>query len=154
MSTEKFIEWNPKPESVELLGKVIKVVEDYKAMEITMTLRQLYYQLVSQNIVPNVQRAYKNLGSLLSKARLGGFVDWDAIEDRVRQPNLPSQWQSIQGIVDAAVRGFRLPRWADQPYYVELWCEKDALASVLEPVTDELHVTQMINRGYSSTSAM
>jgi hypothetical protein len=37
---------------------------------------------------------------------------------------------------------------------VELWVEKDALAGVLRPLASEFHVTMMVNRGYSSQSAM
>ncbi len=33
-------------------------------------------------------------------------------------------------------------------------CEKDALAGVISPVAREYHVTLMVNRGYSSSSAM
>lgn len=35
-----------------------------------------------------------------------------------------------------------------------MWVEKQALAGVLSPLTDRLHVTLMVNKGYSSLSAM
>jgi hypothetical protein len=38
--------------------------------------------------------------------------------------------------------------------YAELWVEKEALAGVLEPIAEEYHVTLMVNKGYSSASAM
>lgn len=151
---EAFVDWNPKPDSAERLTQIGAVLTQYKAMDIKLTLRQLYYQLVSKNIIRNSQREYKNLGNLLSKARLAGLVDWNVIEDRVRQVDRASEWDSIQDIVASAVHSFRLPRWAGQPEYVELWCEKDALSSVLEPICRELHVPFMVNRGYSSSSAM
>jgi hypothetical protein len=49
---------------------------------------------------------------------------------------------------------FRLPRWDGQPCYVELWVEKQALAGVLEPLAAQFHATLMVNKGYSSASAM
>lgn len=151
---EGFIEWTPKPDSLQRLGQIGSVLTQYKQMRIKLTLRQLYYQLVSKNIVPNKQREYKNLGNLLSKARLAGLVDWEIIEDRVRQVEHAGEWSTIQSIVESAVATFRLPRWADQDQYVELWCEKDALSSVLDPICRDLHVPFMVNRGYSSSSAM
>jgi hypothetical protein len=42
----------------------------------------------------------------------------------------------------------------DQPVYIEVWVEKDALSGVLKRVTKEFHVRLMVNRGYSSASAM
>lgn len=56
--------------------------------------------------------------------------------------------------VNAALRSYRLPRWAGQETYAELWVEKQALAGVLSPLAREFHVTLMVNKGYSSSSAM
>lgn len=151
---ERFENWNPKPESLDRLKQITEVLTKYDEMDIRLTLRQLYYQLVSQNIIPNKTREYKNLGALLGKARMAGLVDWSSIEDRARTPKKAADWSSIKSIAEIAAEQFRLPRWDDQPKYVELWCEKDALSSVLEPITRDLHVTLMINRGYSSLSAM
>ena len=50
--------------------------------------------------------------------------------------------------------GFRLPRRENQPLYVELWTEKDALTSVLLPICEEYHIPLVVNKGYSSASAM
>ena len=151
---QKFIDWNPTEASIERLLDIIKVLDEYAELGFRLTLRQLYYQLVSKNIIENEPTEYSKLGDLLSKARLAGMVDWDAIEDRVRQPKKHAEWDSVQDLVDSATEQYRLPRWSDQEFYVELWCEKDALASVIEPLTDEYHITLMINRGYSSWSAM
>jgi hypothetical protein len=57
-------------------------------------------------------------------------------------------------LVEVALRSYRLPRWAGQQFYAELWVEKDALAGVLSPLGDQFAVTVMVNRGYSSQSAM
>lgn len=56
--------------------------------------------------------------------------------------------------MNAAIYSYRLPRWRGQKVYTELWVEKDALAGVLEPISREYHATLMVNRGYSSQSAM
>lgn len=151
---EKFIDWNPSAQSLERIGQIGRVLIQYRDMGIRLTLRQLYYQLVSKNIIENKVREYKRLGSLLSNARLAGLVDWEIIEDRARRPVRPLEFDSIQDRIALAVDNFRLRRWSDQPEYIELWCEKDALSSVLAPICDDLHVTLMVNRGYSSSSAM
>jgi hypothetical protein len=140
--------------SLGLIENCNTIIADYQSQGLRLTLRQLYYQLVTKNIIPNVERSYKNLSALLTDARMSGKTDWNAIEDRIRQPVIPAEWSSIGAIAESAARSFRLPRRADQPKYVELWVEKDALAGVLEPLADEAHVTLMVNRGYSSASAM
>lgn len=151
---ERFSNWKPTPESSSRLETINAIIEDYANDNITLTLRQLYYQLVSKVIIPNEQREYKRLGELLSKARLAGLVDWEAIEDRSRKAVVWRSYDSIQQCVQEAAHGFTLPRWRDQRVYVELWCEKEALSSVIRPICDELFSTLMVNRGYSSTSAM
>jgi hypothetical protein len=105
-------------------------------------------------LIANTPAEYKKLTGLLADARYAGLVDWDAIEDRGRTPETPSEWQNIQALVESAVRAYRLPRWKGQEQYVELWVEKQALAGVLAPLAHEFHVTLMVNKGYSSASAM
>jgi len=143
-----------KEDSRTLIVQCNDIVDDYLGQGLRLTLRQLYYQLVSKNIIPNSERSYKNIGSLVSNARLSGLMDWDAIEDRVRQPVKPPEFDNLEDLVDAALSSFRLPRWKGQENYAELWVEKDALAGVLRPIAREHHVTLMVNRGYSSQSAM
>jgi hypothetical protein len=136
------------------IEKCNEIIERFQGEGLRLTLRQLFYQLVTRNIITNEEKSYKNLGSLLSDARLAGLVDWEAIEDRVRQPVVPTEFASLGELVDAAISSYRLPRWEGQRNYVELWVEKDALAGVLQPIARKFHVTLMVNRGYSSSSAM
>ncbi len=154
MAKETFKHTRFEPKSVELIQQCNKIITDYLGQGLRLTLRQLFYQLVSKNVIVNEEKSYKNLGSLVSNARLAGMMDWDAIEDRVRQPRQPPEFDSLEDLVKAALRSYRLPRWKGQENYVELWVEKDALAGVLEPIAREYHVTMMVNRGYSSQSAM
>ena len=154
MSREAFIDVNFRQASLELLSTANEVIRRYQRQGLRLTLRQLYYQLVSQNVISNTERSYENLGNLLSRGRLAGYVDWDAIEDRIRRPLMITEWSSPEHIMRAVMYGYKLPRWKNQDQYVELWVEKDALAGVLQPITEEYHVTLMVNRGYSSQSAM
>ena len=149
-----FISKKFSEKSRALIDQCNEIVEDYQRQGLRLTLRQLYYQLVTKNVIPNVERSYKNLGSVVADARMAGEMDWDAIEDRVRRPREAPEWESIADLVEGAVAAFRLPRWEGQANYVELWVEKDALAGVLEPIAEEHHATLMVNRGYSSASAM
>lgn len=139
---------------LKLIETANEIIESYQAQGYRLTLRQLYYQFVSKDLIPNTERSYKNLGCAISDGRLAGLIDWDAIEDRVRVPRTPSEFDDIEDLVAAAVRSYRLPRWEGQENYVELWVEKDALAGVLQPIASEYHITLMVNRGYSSQSAM
>ena len=143
-----------RPDSLARIETANGIVDDYLGQGLRLTLRQLYYQFVAHHGLPNTERSYKGLAALVSDARLAGLIDWDAIEDRGRQPDVPSDWSGIPSLVESALRAYRLPRWDGQDNYVELWVEKQALAGVLEPLAREFHVTLMVNKGYSSQSAM
>lgn len=151
---KRFSDWKPTAKTVDRASQALDIVEEYMGAGLRLTLRQLYYQFVARDLIPNSDREYKKLGALVSNLRMGGYLDWDAIEDRNRVPDVPSQWPSIQALAETAARAYRLPRWEGQRGYVELWVEKAALAGVLEPLASEFHVVLMVNRGYSSQSAM
>lgn len=130
------------------------IVEEYQAQGYVLTLRQLYYQLVSRDVIPNKQTEYSKLSTLLKEGRMAGIVDWEAIEDRLRKPSRPSAFDSPADIINAAINQYRKDRQEGQPVYLEVWVEKDALSGVLSRVTKVFGVPIMVNRGYSSASAM
>lgn len=149
-----FQAYTPRGSTLRDLNEIIDIVDDYAQQGLKLTLRQLYYQLVSKDLIKNEEKSYKRIGEIVSRARLGGILDWDAVEDRVRIPKMPPEFDSLDQLVEAAFASYRLPRLMGQDTYVELWVEKDALAGVLAPIASKYHIGLMVNRGYSSTSAM
>jgi hypothetical protein len=141
-------------DSKNMVVRMIKILDDYHAQGYDLSLRQLYYQLVSKNIVPNTEQSYKRVGSILSDARMCGYVDWDMIVDRGRETTENSHWDSPADIVEACARQFRYNLWDDQAWHVEVMVEKQALEGVLEPVCKRLDIPFTANKGYSSSSAM
>lgn len=140
--------------NTEQLKIINKIIEEYADQGFTLTLRQLYYQLVSRNIIANEKKEYSKLSGLLVKGRMAGVVDWNAIEDRTRMPFVPYWVHDVEDAINDTVRQFRFDRQRDQEVYVELWVEKDALSGVLKEITSKYHINLMVNKGYSSCSAM
>ena len=140
--------------TLERIDQANSIIEEYMSAGYRMTLRQLYYQFVSRDLFANINKNYRMLATTISNGRLAGLIDWDAIEDRGRVADIPSQWKNIDIVLKIAVDGFRSHRWDTQPTYAELWVEKQALAGVLAPLAYEFHVPLMVNKGYSSQSAM
>lgn len=136
------------------LELINSIIESYQDQGYVLTLRQLYYQLVSRDVIPNQQKEYTKLSILLKEGRMAGVVDWDAIEDRLRKPSVPPSWDTPKDILVACANQFAMDRQADQDTYVEVWVEKDALSGVLSRVTEKYHVPILVCRGYSSASAM
>ncbi|MHB0922649.1 MAG: hypothetical protein ACYC3H_01620 [Bellilinea sp.] len=151
---EAFIERLFSATNMAMIQYINQVLEEYRRQGYRLSLRQLYYQLVARDRIPNSLRSYKNIGNLVSNARQAGMIDWGMIEDRNRETAIPSHWNSPAEIVRAAAEQFRIDKWQSQPYHIEVMVEKDALSGVLEPVCRELDIGITANKGYSSSSTM
>lgn len=140
--------------NIEQLELVNSIIEEYAEEGYVLTLRQLYYQLVSRDVIPNRVQEYAKLSTLLVKGRMAGFVDWEAIEDRIRTPFLPYWVRDVEDAIKDTIDQYRLNRQEGQDVYIELWVEKDALSGVLKRITEYYHINLMVNRGYSSCTAI
>jgi hypothetical protein len=140
--------------SLALIEKCNEIIEDYTAQGFVLTLRQLYYQLVSRDIIPNKQSEYKRIGSIVNDARLAGLIDWNAIEDRTRNLRRLSRWNTPNEIVESCARQFHMDMWEGQDVRPEVWIEKDALVGVIEGICNEYDVPFFSCRGYTSQSEM
>ncbi len=150
----EYVPKNFRPESLDLIGKINDVIIDYECQGFNLTLRQVYYQMVARAIIPNNERSYKNLGSLISDARLAGLIDWTAIEDRTRNLKGNSHWSTPGGMIDSAAYSYHIDHWKGQENYVEVWVEKDALVGIVGQVCKQLDVSFFSCRGYVSQSEM
>ncbi len=138
----------------ERLNQINTIIVEYQQQGYKLTLRQLYYQLVSRDFIPNESKEYAKLSKILTEGRMAGIVDWDAIEDRVRVPKKLSSFDSPKEILQAAHNQYRRNKMESQDVYIEVWVEKDALSGVLTRITNKYGISILVNRGYSSVSAM
>lgn len=149
-----YIEKNLQDKTLRLIELANSIVGEYTAQGFSLTLRQLYYQLVARDYIPNSDKSYKSLGGILSDARLCGLMDWDAIEDRTRSLRKRTDWQSPATIIRAMQSNYTLDLWEGQEYAVEVWVEKDALVDVVARACQPLGVAFFACRGYTSQSEM
>lgn len=154
MAREFFEAHRFNAEKQALIAHMNTILADYARQGYRLTLRQLYYQLVSKALIPNTIQSYKSIGDLLSNARLAGLVDWAMIEDRNRSTVRGSRWESPAEILKAVATQYQIDKWKAQKFHIEVMVEKDALSGVLEPVAAELDIAFTANKGYSSQSMM
>jgi len=140
--------------ALEKIDLVNEIIEEYAAQGFDLTLRGIYYQMVSRDHIPNNIREYKNLGVLISDARLAGLVDWDRVVDRVRSLEQRSSWVSPAAIIRTASRSYHTDLWQKQEYRLEVWVEKNAVTGIVEPVCRRLDVPFFACIGYTSQTAI
>lgn len=154
MSKRKYKDINFHSKSLETIERVNAIVAEYDAQGYELTLRQVYYQLVARGFIPNNERSYKNLGNLINDGRLAGLIDWYAIVDRTRNLRGNSHWDCPEDAIDSARYSYMLDRWKNQPNYVEVWVEKDALIGIVSQICRKFDVPHFSCRGYTSQSEM
>ncbi|KKM89583.1 hypothetical protein LCGC14_1247190 [marine sediment metagenome] len=147
-------EFNFRQKTIDVIEQANSIIIEYADDGYDLTLRQLYYQFVARDLIPNKQSEYKKLGSVINDARLSGWIDWNSIVDRTRKQQSNSHWDSPADIIASAASGYGIDTRADQDDYLEVWVEKDALVGVIERACEPLDVGYLSCRGYVSQSAM
>jgi hypothetical protein len=146
--------WRPGAEARGVVRAAESICAEYAGQGYDLTLRQLYYQFVARDLLPNTQQAYKRLGDIINRARLAGLLDWDYIVDRTRNLRGTSHWGHPSEVIDAAARSYRIDKWATQRARVEVWVEKEALAGIVQRSADGHDVDWFSCRGYVSQSEL
>lgn len=150
---ECFVDKSFSETAEQLIKASNMILDEYRKQGYDLSLRQLFYQLVAHNVIPNRVEWYNKLGTVINDARLAGRIDWDMITDRGRVAAQAEQWMNPGNALRRAAKSFMFNKWHDQPIYIEVMVEKQALQGVLQPVCLGLGITFSANKGYSSASA-
>jgi len=164
----KRLDWRP------IVEKAIEATGEFNRRGVKPSIRSIFYWLYSKAIIPNTVPAYKRLSAKLVDARKRGLVPFDAFQDKTRI----TLGRLFDRVPEADVEGFRekvekraseidlmelvdsyfdgmkpivwVGRWANQPIVVEVWIEKEALASTIKGWLLGAGVTIRVGRGYPS----
>jgi hypothetical protein len=134
--------------------QLIEITKDILAKGYPMTVRQVYYQLVSRQVIKNNRGSYLAVSNALVDARREGFIPWEWVEDRLRRPRCVSMWDGLADFAETAQRAYRRNVWKTQPLYFEVWLEKDALSGIFEDILEGYGVTLNVGRGYDSWTSI
>lgn len=149
-----YIEKKFRAEALSIIETANRIIQQYRVQGYDLTLRQLYYQFVSRDLIENTEKSYKRLGEIISDGRLAGLIDWTAIVDRTRNLQTRSRWDDPAHIIESAAGSYHVDRWQNQLYRPEVWVEKDALIGVVARICNQYDVPYFACRGYTSQSEM
>ncbi len=144
--------WKPHKASLLLVAQANEIIEEYAGQGYILTLRQLYYQFVARDIIPNNERSYKNLGNIVTKGRMAGMISWYGIEDRNRGHHGYWVEEDPAATVSELPDMIAFDYWERQPYYLEVWVEKEALGNVIAKACTPWRVPYLSCKGYLSAS--
>jgi hypothetical protein len=121
-----FADWNPRPETLHLIGRVQGILTRYRA-QLPLTIRQIFYVLVgSDEGYPKTEQAYARLAEALNRARRARLIRFDAIRDDGTQSSgfegwdSPAQWTRA---IRNSAENYRHNLTEGQEFHVELWVE-------------------------------
>jgi predicted HicB family RNase H-like nuclease len=127
------------------------VIYDVVSKNQPMTVRQVFYQLVSLGAIGKTENEYKStVVRLLGLMRREHELPFNWIADNTRWMRKPRTYSGMKEALEETVRTYRRALWDEQNAYVEVWLEQDALAGILYEETWAWDVPLMVARGYSS----
>jgi len=119
-----------------LVPAIIAIVDEMREYW-PLTVRQLYYQLVSKLTIPNALKYYQKVSRVGAAMRRHEIIPWASIEDRTRRTIDKRGISDVQAFVNEQMESFLDYRYYHRCYvqnqdnYVEVAVEKDALSSIL-----------------------
>lgn len=106
-----------------------RAAEIVEASALPMTLRQVHYLLVSENLIPNTPSAYQRLSRLSAQARRAG--SFPRLVDLGRKVERPPSWDGPADALAFLARHYRRDRTDGQRFRVYLGVEKQTLLGLM-----------------------
>ncbi len=128
------------------------ILNTFNVIRRQMTVRQVYYQLVSKGVVEKTDDGYKRVQGQIKLMRQEGILPYVFVADSTGTYSKPESYHSLEEALKRQMQTFRLDVWRDLPVHVEIWLEKDALRSIFLEITSEYDVPLFVSRGFSSES--
>jgi hypothetical protein len=115
-----------------------------------MTVRGIFYALTVRGVVEKSESGYRQVQRQVLLLRRAGELPWSFVADGTRWVREPETWDCVKDALQETARLYRRNLWRSQSERIEIWLEKDALASLVSPVTYQWGVRLMVSRGQSS----
>lgn len=122
------------------------------ATERPVSLRGVFYRVVSAGAVDKTELGYRLISRQLVKLRASGAVPYFWITDGTRLMRKPASFNNVEQMLEDAALSYRRALWDGQTDEVIILSEKDAITGAVYPVTAKWDVELGITRGYSSVT--
>lgn len=150
-----WIDWTPRGDNKVRLAATLEVLDTY-CDHLPLTIRQIYYRLVTMDVIPKTEKGYKNLCELLNRARRARVIPMSAIRDDGPSQLAPASYADADQFVDYRIlnplRGgmIQFDRQAGQDYPLAVWCEAAGMMPMLRTVAHEYGVPVYSSGGFDS----
>ena len=118
-----------------------------------LTLRQIFYMMVSNYGYDKTEKAYKRLCETMNKARRAQHIPMESIRDDGFTQIEPHCWQTEGQLINTfknSADRFRLDRQDGQDTRLFIWCEAGGMAPQLAAAVKDYGVTVLSSGGFDS----
>ena len=140
-----------KEQMDELLAAVQGVLDNYDGDRISV--RHLCYRLASVGVIAKTERDFKTLGDHLGNWRKKGEIPFGSFVDSSRWYFGGNTFDDAAEALEDAIPAYRKNLWWTQPYFAEVWVEKEAIASIVVPVANRWGIRTFPCRGFTSLTS-
>jgi len=137
---------------LKLLGHVLEVLGQ---QERKGSIRHLFYRLASDlQVIDKTEEDYRMLCRDLTRWRRSGQIQWSAFTDNTRWHIRSQVFDDMQSALENTATTYRRNLWNAQPFYIEVWVEKDAIADIVADTATSFGVPVFVCRGFASLSSL
>lgn len=147
-----FAPWNPRSDTVELVGRVQAILNQYQA-QLPLTIRQIFYILVgSKQGYPKTEQAYARLAETLNRARRAQMISFHSIRDDGTASTGGHGWSGTDQWMRAIRRSaenYTHDETEGQEFKVELWVEASGMVPQAANVASDYGITTYSAGGFN-----
>ena len=138
-------------EMAELFEEVKAVLDGYGTDRIS--IRHLCYRIASNGVIPKIESAFESLGKHLGNWRKEGLIPYGRFVDATRWYHGATTFDDAAEALEDSISTYRKNLWRTQKAFVELWVEKEAVASIVVPVANRWGIKTFVCRGFTSLTS-
>jgi hypothetical protein len=153
MSEVKMKKWNMRPKTRIIVSEAYKLCKEMnERYNQRVTVRQIYYYLFSKGIIQLDSKGYHTLCYVMTEARKRGYIPFNWIEDRSRDPLWIMLYDNLKHFFNLMIDRYKRNTWKNQENFVIILVEKEALASIVWDIAKNYNVFVFPTKGFSSWS--
>lgn len=140
------------PDQMQIVLSAIQTILAGEADQIT--IRHLFYRLEGLRVIEKTEAEYKGLCGHLSAWRRSEDIPWSAFADNTRWHIRHKTFDGVEDALKNTAETYRRNLWDTQSVFVEVWVEKDAIASIVSREANSFGVPVFVARGFASLSSL
>ena len=126
-------------------------IKSVLAADHPQTVRQVFYQLVTQGAVEKTEGEYqRTVIRLLSEMRLDSQISWEWIIDESRRTRTTRTFDNIGAALADTAKYYQRSALRESDVYIEIWSEKEALSGIIWDEAGEYDVPVVVSKGMPS----